>query len=442
MGFGLLGACTESQTASDASGFLLGGIQVNEPSLEAWHETLLDSGFNAVSLTTYAKQGPWDSSDLDFVPAAENRDLIEEMKSARRRGLRVVLIPRVALDHGVPGNEFLWHGLIQPREHELDRWFERYGEFVLGWARVAEEHGVEILGLGSELSALTSTRAVDALPELEEYYLNAEKQDGVRQRALSAEGADELVPPAGGWRASHQDLPGYLDERAARTMAWASAVTGGGDVDWVNRRRERLDEHWRRLVVEVREVFTGRLTYAANFDQYQQVGFWDALDVVGVNAYFPLRSDLTETEGSEALEGTFVSSWRRTLAAFEELVERDGLHGRPFLFTEIGYTRRLGGTLEPWAGDGFAVVGPENAGRLVVWKEQPLAPDERVLAVRTLRRALGSSSIKLEGLLWWKLSTVPEHRDIEEFLLVLGEAEPDPLLDELRAFREGASSGP
>ncbi|MEM9405277.1 MAG: hypothetical protein AAGA81_04500, partial [Acidobacteriota bacterium] len=145
-------ACAPSPSPV-SSDFLLGGIQVNEPDLGVWHDALVDHGFNAISLTTYAQQGLWSSADLEFTPAEENRDLLAEMESARGKGLRVVLIPRIALDHAIPGNEFLWHGLILPREEELDLWFERYGEFVLGWARQAEEYGVEVFGLGSELSS-------------------------------------------------------------------------------------------------------------------------------------------------------------------------------------------------------------------------------------------------------------------------------------------------
>ena len=433
---GTLVCCAEPRSAPVAPGFLLGGIQVNEPDLGAWHDALLENGFNAISLTTYAKQGLWNKATLDFTPAEQNRDLAAEMESARRKGLRVVLIPRVALDHAVSGNEFLWHGLIQPRDEELDRWFERYGEFVLGWAREAEEHGVEVFGLGSELSSLTSTRPVDALPELEEYYLDREKQQGVQRRALAADGFEALDQGALGWGATPEEFPEYLAEQIERNRAWAEAATGGGDVAWVNRRRRRLELHWRNLIDDVREVYSGRITYAANFDQYHQVGFWDALDVIGINAYFPLRSDLDRTADDPALAQAFTASWSATLDAFEGLVERDGLQGRPFLFTEMGYTRRAGATLEPWAGDGFAVTGTEDGPRLVVWKQQPVTPVERALAVRSLHTALGAGQVELEGLLWWKLSTVPEHRDVEEFLLVLGESPPDPLLRELQAFRE------
>ena len=41
----------------------------------------------------------------------------------------------------------------------------------------------------------------------------------------------------------------------------------------------------------------------------------------------------------------------------------------------------------------------------------------------------------LTGLLYWKLSSVLSHVEVEPFVLLIGrQAPPDPLLDELRRF--------
>lgn len=46
----------------------------------------------------------------------------------------------------------------------------------------------------------------------------------------------------------------------------------------------------RRLIRQIRRVYHGPLTYAANWSgEYKQIRFWDALDYVGIQAYFPLR---------------------------------------------------------------------------------------------------------------------------------------------------------
>ena len=48
------------------------------------------------------------------------------------------------------------------------------------------------------------------------------------------------------------------------------------------------EKEWRTLIDEIRVVFSGELTYAANFTEYEKIRFWDALDYIGIQAYFPL----------------------------------------------------------------------------------------------------------------------------------------------------------
>src|SRR5690606_4276638 len=42
------------------------------------------------------------------------------------------------------------------------------------------------------------------------------------------------------------------------------------------------------VIREVRRVFPGLLTYAANWDDVHDTVIWGELDVIGVNAFFPL----------------------------------------------------------------------------------------------------------------------------------------------------------
>ena len=52
---------------------------------------------------------------------------------------------------------------------------------------------------------------------------------------------------------------------------------------------DRPDD-WRRLISKVREIYPGPLTYAANWwGDYDVVEFWDELDYIGINAFFPLN---------------------------------------------------------------------------------------------------------------------------------------------------------
>ncbi len=65
------------------------------------------------------------------------------------------------------------------------------------------------------------------------------------------------------------------------------------------RRPRHAEADWRRLIARVREVYAGRLTYAANWPgEFDAIAFWDALDFTGIQAYFPL--------GDEAGAGVYV----------------------------------------------------------------------------------------------------------------------------------------
>jgi hypothetical protein len=416
--------------------FFLGGIQVNEPDHEVWFEALERSGMNTVSTTVYAKQGDWDTAHLWW--EEEEPAVVREIRGAKERGLHVVLIPRVALDHAFERNRFLWHGMILPSNDDgIDAWFALYREFVLKWATLAEREDVDVFAVGSELSSLTSTIPVDAVPGLERWYLDAERQEERKRVLLGLEQkiASRYLYARGDY--GFDSLDGYLDAEIRTHREWAESVTwGGGEraVERINRRRARLLGHWRELIAGVRQVYRGRLTYAANFDQYREVAFWPDLDLIGINAYFPLR-DVTRPAGTpEDLRIALLEGWRTILGDLDAFRHERGIGGMEVLFTEIGYARHVGSTLEPWNGTGFSLVYADERHELWVWGDQPVDLGERAAAIRALHDAHQELERPLlRGLLYWKLSTIPSHREIEPFVQILGS--DDPALEELRRFR-------
>ena len=90
----------------------------------------------------------------------------------------------------------------------------------------------------------------------------------------------------------------------------------------------KRNKFWNQLIDEVREIYKGPLTYAANWDNYENVKFWDKLDFIGVDAYFPLSK---EKEPSLA---ELKSGWMekcRSLRLFSEKWDRK------IAFTEYGF---------------------------------------------------------------------------------------------------------
>lgn len=102
----------------------------------------------------------------------------------------------------------------------------------------------------------------------------------------------------------------------------------------VHRERE-----WRSLIAAVRQVYPGLVTYSGNWaGDYDQVPFWDALDYVGVDAYFPLAAEETADRAS------LRSGARRVVERLQRDSER---FGRPILLTEFGFAARRGAWVAP-----------------------------------------------------------------------------------------------
>jgi hypothetical protein len=99
---------------------------------------------------------------------------------------------------------------------------------------------------------------------------------------------------------------------------------------------------WRDIIAAVRERYAGPITYAANWDAVGRVPFWDAVDVIGVQGYFPVGPALT---GAPPARATLVEGWKGALA---QLAGLSATHGKKVLFTELGYPRGTDAANEPW----------------------------------------------------------------------------------------------
>ncbi len=98
---------------------------------------------------------------------------------------------------------------------------------------------------------------------------------------------------------------------------------------------------WRKLIREIRGLYSGVLTYAANWHrEFEEVPFWDELDYIGIQAYFPLSADDERTSVADLKAG-----WATHLESIRRIQER---FRKPVLFTEIGYKSTPGSTREPW----------------------------------------------------------------------------------------------
>ncbi len=140
--------------------------------------------------------------------------------------------------------------------------------------------------------------------------------------------------------------------------AWITAlaeICADADAFAVGTELDQTIQHatpWRSIIAAVRTKFAGPLTYAANWDQYQTVPFWDALDVIGIQAYFPVMS----TPDPDADPIPVAEDWP-TVAELDanwatimtELRAYSKSVGKKISFTELGYNESAKTPYQPWA---------------------------------------------------------------------------------------------
>lgn len=99
------------------------------------------------------------------------------------------------------------------------------------------------------------------------------------------------------------------------------------------------EKAWRDIFTKIRKIYGGRLTYAANWgNEFENIGFWDALDAIGINCYYPL-SDNPAADDAELLKGA--QTVARKIGAIA------APHKKPVIITEIGFPSRPASWMEP-----------------------------------------------------------------------------------------------
>jgi hypothetical protein len=96
---------------------------------------------------------------------------------------------------------------------------------------------------------------------------------------------------------------------------------------------------WNSLIKKIRENYRGKIIYAANFNEFEKIPFWDQLDFIGIQGYFPL----TKSKSPEIIE--LVKGWQKPLSQIERVQKK---FNKPVIFTEIGYKSTNDAAIEPW----------------------------------------------------------------------------------------------
>ncbi len=128
---------------------------------------------------------------------------------------------------------------------------------------------------------------------------------------------------------------------------------------------------WRKIIAQVRSVYPGPLTYAASFgEEFEHIRFWNALDYIGLQEYYPLPPNLSTA----------------ALIAHVEGVQKK--FNKPVIFTEAGFPSVPGAGEHPW----------DSSAR------GPVALALQARCYEVIFRAFYDQPW-FEGMYWWKVGT-------------------------------------
>ena len=103
--------------------------------------------------------------------------------------------------------------------------------------------------------------------------------------------------------------------------------------------------YWQELISKIRKIYKGKLTYAANWDEFKRVTFWKEIDYIGIDAYFPLSD-----KKSPSIKD-FELGWQPHK---KEILRIQKQFDKPVIFTEFGYRSVDFTGKEPWKSDRVA----------------------------------------------------------------------------------------
>jgi hypothetical protein len=97
--------------------------------------------------------------------------------------------------------------------------------------------------------------------------------------------------------------------------------------------------YWSNLIADIRKIYKSKITYAANWDEFQNCILWDKVDYIGINAYFPLLNEKQPTINQ------LKKAWEKYLPEMQKVSSK---YQKSVLFTEYGYLCVDGCSFNTW----------------------------------------------------------------------------------------------
>ena len=146
-------------------------------------------------------------------------------------------------------------------------------------------------------------------------------------------------------------------------------------------------EQWKHMFQKARGLYQGNMTYAANWgEEFETIDFWDELDFIGLNSYYPLSKNDTPTDDE------LKASFEEVKTKIEKVYQK---YKKPIVFTEIGFR-----SIEaPWK-------NPHADG------DTPFNDKHQQRCYEVIFEGIQNEPW-CAGILWWKFPSYLEYRGTE-----------------------------
>lgn len=179
---------------------------------------------------------------------------------------------------------------------------------------------------------------------------------------LHAKGIKVMLKPHvdsedGAWRGTFQpsDIDAWFKSFTSFILHYAQLAQAQNvellcfGTEYVQLSGAQNQARWDTVIAAIRQAYTGKLVYAANAtftgDEFTSVSFWDKVDLLGIDGYFPL------TNHADPTLAELVGAWRNNQFG-EDLVATvqnfADAHQKPLIFTELGYKSVAGANTQPF----------------------------------------------------------------------------------------------
>ncbi len=310
--------------------------------------------------------------DKDTLPES---DYVQAIKDAKAAGLVPILelqvrqydvdysgsntsgslVGRVWYDSKVGDEYFALGGNVGTLERT---WFDTYTQFAAEYARVSQANHLPYFIIGDGLSNVTTDTA-HTMAKADPY------------------GIDRGVPG--------ESFPGCVGRRDCEWRHVIHAIRTPEYADFMKHAGQQGGG------------YTGKLIYAANGDgapdgatdgEFDHITWWDAVDIIGVDAYFQLTqmsADLDVASLEKAWNGSLQTGATGEKNITQRLAAVSAKYGRNILFTAAGYASSPGSNTDPVS------LGGEGA------TDGQTTPVDGAEQLNDMQALLGNFT----GLPWW-----------------------------------------